>query len=293
MGKKINLVGKFSNSWGCERLIQKGFEQLDYKVNPIEISQISPSLFEQDCLTIVLQGYGLTKFQINQGKILTRAPWVLWHAEVLSSDWPSSDPVVQFKAEQLKQNISAFDAVGHNCYTALNTVRKLGGKKVFHALNNGVDPDIHKSLNIPKLYDLGFYGHPSSRRESIIRQIESNGFNVMWVLPQPLTFGIGLIKFINQCYVILNIHYSETKNLECRLYESLGCGVPVISECVSMPDVLPHGITYLDNISELTQEIISQSKLTNSEFIQSWMYSNVTYKLRCIEFLSGLNGVLG
>ena len=112
--KEINLVGKFSNTWGAEHSIKRGFEELGYKVNCIETLTFNPHQCQHGVLTIVLQGYGIPALDIQEGKRWTKQPWILWHAEVLAPTLPSSDTVVNMKANELVKNAYSFDAVGHN-----------------------------------------------------------------------------------------------------------------------------------------------------------------------------------
>lgn len=296
----INLVGKFSNLWGCEHMIQRGFEALGHTVHPFEINHSYAILrsIQVGGLTVVLQGYGLAPKLIESMRRLTKKPVVLWHAEVMSPSWPTDDEVVLAKAEQLKLIAGSFDAVGHNCHTALDTVRTLGGRNVFWSPNNGVDSQVHRRIDsIKKKYAIGSYGYLSPRRVELLRWLYSEGIKVEYRRPEDKCFGEELIRFINSCFCVINFHFSETKNTESRTYEVLGCGVPLLSEPLSMPEIFPFtecGIgTFHDtdsllelskNIVRLTNENPSYLEKIGSDAMR-FVHSNYSYVQRCKFFL--------
>jgi Glycosyl transferases group 1 len=305
---EINLIGKFSNAWGAEHLVKAGFGALGHTVHAFELRHSYRILREikTGCLTIVMQGYGMAPKLIEAGRRLTNYPWVLWHAEVMSPEWPTDDEVVIGKAQQLAQNAYAFDAIGHNCHCCLTTVERIrdrlrpereGGKPVFWAPANGVSAKIHRRLpEMPKNYAIGFYGHPSPRRVEMITRLQGHGIPVDWAHPQDGMYGEQLTEFINRCHCILNLHYSETKNTECRLYEAMGCGVPVISEPISMPELFPvRALSFFNDaerLSELCEGILRISKndpgllADRGTDAMTWLHANASYAQRCQDFLA-------
>ena len=292
----LNLVGKFSNLWGCEHMIQRGFEALGHIVHPFEISHSYAILrrIEAGGLTVVLQGYGLAPKLIESIRRLTKKPVVLWHAEILPESWTTDDSVAIGKAEELRKNVLAFDGVGHNCRLPLGFIRQIGGKNVFHALDNGVDATVHRIIpGIQKIHEIGMYGHQSPRRVEIVKHLCDMGLAIKWLLPGPNSYGEDLIRFINSCKLILNFHYSQSRNFECRIYESIGCGVPVVSEPVSMPDLIPeeYGLLQRDtpeSIVEACRNLLSDTKVLESigQLGYNYFHENHSYTNRCQFFIS-------
>ena len=223
---RLVLAGKFSNQWGAEHLVLRGFEQLGHAVKPLPLDSMvlagvtgSPGDID---LIIIMQGYGVHPRAFTRLRDRLGAPMVLWHGEVMSSEWPTADQVVQGKAQQLGRIAPAFDLVLHNCTCCLSTVEKLGAKRVAWCPVNGVDSDRHRRLDVSKKYDVGFYGWPSPRRELWMGALRKVGISVIWPQPQEGVYGEALTGFINECRMTLNVHYSETANTECRMYASLG-----------------------------------------------------------------------
>ena len=300
----INLVGKFGNSWGAEWLCKRGFEQLGHEVNGLELMHGYSILrnIKVGALTVVMQGYGMKPKLIESMRRLTKQPVVLWHAEVLSPEWPSSDPVVQNKAYHFQQNAYAFDAIGHNCKQALETVEKLsrGGDmpRVFWAPSNGVDAQVHRRIEgIAKKYSIGMYGYLSPRRIEALQFLRAHNIHVEYRKPEDGCFGEDLTLFINQCERILNLHYSDTPNTECRIYEALGCGVPVISEQISMPELFPSEhchINYIRDVHDLYVNAVPTSYTCNLHGTEAmaWIHANASYAQRCECFIDGIRAAL-
>jgi hypothetical protein len=306
---EINLVGKFSNTWGAEWFIKEGFEALGHEVLGFDIQHGYAILrgIKSGALTVVLQGYGMPPKLIEAIQRITKKPVVLWHAEVMSPEWPTKDGVVLGKAEQLAQNAYAIDVIGHNCHCCLTTVERIrdrlrpereGGKPVFWAPNNGVSHSMHRRIEgVEKKYPIGAYGYLSPRRVELLRYLESNGIHVEYRRPEDQCFGEELMRFINQCHVILNYHYSETPNTETRIYESLGCGVPVLSEPISMPELFPISETAIfyfydyDSLLAQARAIITmathepQSLADFGARSMTWLHANASYAQRCQNFL--------
>jgi len=302
----INLVGKFSNQWGAEWFVKKGFESLGHEVLPLEIGKSYALLRSAkiDALTIVMQGYGLAPKLIESGRRLTKKPWILWHAEILPQFWPTDDPVTAGKTEELRRNVWTFDAVGHNCKLPLKFIRHIGGKNVFHAPANGVDSRIHRCIEgIEKKFLIGFYGYPSPRRLTTMAYLQSNGIPVEWRMPQDGCFGEDLTRFINECHCILNLHYSDTRNTECRLYEAMGCGVPVISEQISMPELFPEDYCHINYFGSPEELLVltnraCQYAASNPEWsawagreAMTWLHKNSSYAKRCQNFLEQIGNL--
>jgi hypothetical protein len=300
----INVIGKFKqNPWGVEWFVKDALEKLEHQVNCFDINASYAIIrnIAVGSLTIVLQGYGLKPALIEGGRRITGKPWILWHAEVMSPLANPHDEVVLFKMSQLAPIAPSFDAIFHNCNCCLEGIRKLSkGRPVYWAPANGVAPELHrKRKEIAKRYPLGFYGYPSSRRTDIINYLRFHGVEIEWKKPEDGFYGEKLVEFINQCHCMLNLHYSDTLNTECRLYESLGCGVPVISEPISMPDLfygIPKALMFAEGkheLLELWKSIEGKlSKLVDEgEKAMHWLHENASYVQRCDHLLKMINGL--
>lgn len=310
---RLNLVGKFSNAWGAEHMVYRALRALGHEVYAFELGRpldIFKGAHTDGALTIVMQGYGLSPQVIQHGRRLTGGPWVLWHAEVMSPEWPTSDPVVAAKADRLRENAWAYDAIFHNCHCCLRTVLQIaaegaiGGRpvpKIGWAPANGVDAEVHRRLpNIEKQYLVGFYGYPSPRRVEFIKWLKQHDIEVEWRQPGDGCWGEGLIEFIHQCHYILNLHFSSTINTECRLYEALGCGVPVISEPISMPELFAYakecgGIQYFHSPDEWLEIMRCARSMANSasdklsaigQRCMQWIHAHASYRQRCQQLLN-------
>ena len=294
---RLVLTGKFSNQWGAEHLVLRGFEQLGHAVKPLSLdsevlASVTGSPGDID-LIVVMQGYGVHPRAFTRLRDRLGAPMVLWHGEVMSREWPTADQVVQGKAQQLGRIAPAFDLVLHNCMCCLSTVEKLGAKRVAWCPVNGIDPDRHRRVSVPKTYDVGFYGWPSPRRESWMGALREAGISVMWPQPREGVYGETLTEFINQCRGILNMHYSDTLNTECRVYEALGCGVPVVSEPVSMPALFPPGggVLYCETPLEMAaalKDLLANDGVEAARLGargHSLVHEHYTYRQRCQQLL--------
>jgi glycosyltransferase involved in cell wall biosynthesis len=303
---QLNLVGKAANlAWGCEPMIQRGFEALGHRVTFADLQDAALKMLPAADLTIVLQGYGLSMVAIQTLRDRTRAPVVLWHAEVLSPTWPTMDPVVLAKADQLSRNARAYDLVVHNCSCCLSTVEALGATRVAWCSSSGVDATVHRRLPVTNEIDIGIYGWASERRWDLVSATLAclpAGCTVAWPdAAEGQCYGEALIKFINRCKLILNVHFSDTLNTETRVYESLGCGTPVVSEPISMPELFPEGVNWGKGIfygqtpEELAHKIqfVLESYRGIGDGIEGlgltstyrWIHEEYSYQARCAQFL--------
>jgi glycosyltransferase involved in cell wall biosynthesis len=332
----IALVGKFDgNGWRMESMVQRALWNLNHEVYGIQIMTppVEPNLADLDPdadeleeraayqrhmeswqrqldgitevdLTVVIQGYGLPAEAIEQCRVRTGRPVVLWHGEVLGDHWPTDDEVVQMKVAQLQKNISAYDLVAHNCHTSLGVLMQLGARRVSCVPVSGVDPLMHRRMpEIPKQVDVLVYGWVSDRRYAIVKDTLEQlreGTTYAWADPSQGYYGASLMELINRARVVLNVRYSATPNTETRLYEALGCGVPVVSEPLSMPDLFPEGlgVRYGDSIQSLAQAIQEVLELPQAAYLDfadagARLAHQYTYEARCAQLLQTVAKELG
>jgi glycosyltransferase involved in cell wall biosynthesis len=310
----IALVGKWDGAgWRMENLVQRGLWALGHTVYGIAIPAISAywpywsvdepahaldAILEVD-LTVVIQGHRLSAAAIDAVRQRTKAPVVLWHGEVLGDQWPTADTVVQAKVAALGDTLHAYDLVVHNCRTSLPLLHALGARQVAWLPVSAIDPGLHQPLGVPKAVDVGIYGWASERRYQLVQSVLDRlpGKTFSW--PDPSTggaYGDNLVHFINLCRVVLCTHFSETPNTETRLWEVLGCGVSVVSEPISMPELFL-GLDALQVAADadgLAERILML--LDDEEQRERWareaheyVHACHTYEHRCRQLLEIIN----
>jgi hypothetical protein len=274
----------------------RGIAQLEYEEDLRVWQEQLEGITEVD-LTLVIQGYTLAPWMIEDVRERTGHPVVLWHGEVLGSRWPTDDEVVQAKVDQLQQNISAYDLVCHNCATSLPVLMQLGAKKVACVPVSGVDASMHRRIpEAKKQIDVLIYGWASERRYALVKDVVDRlpqGITYAWPDPNEGYYGEPLMGLINCSRVVLNVHYSPTENIETRLYESLGCGVPCVSEPLSMPELFPEGmgVTYGNTPEALAaqiQTILGMDEATYLGFADAGYelcHQCYSYQARCAQIL--------
>ena len=107
--------------------------------------------------------------------------------------------------------------------------------------------------HIEKKYDILFIGCINERRLKILKAM-SNKYNVY--IPNIPIYGLDLMNLMNQCKILVNIHFYENAILEIpRINEALNTDIRIISEkdIVQGPDItdLYDGlVTFIENIVE-------------------------------------------
>lgn len=322
----IAVVGKWAqNLWGAEHSVQRGFWALghevvtvnliherrhdgirygqnwpgdadDYVYDPVVWNKAARTIRDVD-LTVVMQGYGMLPETIAHIQAQTRRPVVLWHGEVLGDHWPTDDEVVQGKMAALMENLQAYDLVLHNCRTSLDMLKAMGATHVAWCPVNGVDPRLHQRLDGTKRCDVGVYGWASLRRVGLVQEVCNHlgpEVTVAWPDAQfDAVYGPMLVHYINACTVILNVHFSQTLNTECRLYESLGCGTAIVSEPLSMPDLFPDGwgVRYGETPAQLAEQIKDILAMDTGAYAgfadqgYAFVHQRYRYEDRCAQLL--------
>ena len=251
--KRINLIGAFGNKWGAEYHVSDALQKLGYNVDTFDHrrGEAQNAIYSPADITLVIKGDGIHPNIIKQ----LPKPVALWYGELIHQRHEIADEVSKWKEKELIYNLSSFDFIFHHDYTALETIKNLAGKNVFWVSNSGVNPKVHKKLNISKVYDVGFYGYLSPRRIEMLRYLENKNINVIY----KQVFGEKANYFINQCKIFINIHFSELLNTETRLHENLGAGTFALTEEISMPDMYIDGkhLIYwkLHDFEDLAQKI--------------------------------------
>jgi len=288
MISRINLIGAFCNLWGVEHHIFSALKELGYSVKKFDHRR-EEHLYAIDTLadmTLVLRGDRIAPTLIERFP----RPTVLWHGEIIHPSAELANEVSKRRTEELAYNVKSFDFVFHQNFAALETIRGLGAKNVFHVSSSGVNPQVHRKLNIPKIYDVGFTGTLSPRREEVLNYLRERGINVVF----KEVYGAELNYFINQCKIFLNIHFTEIPIIETRLDEILGAGSFTLSEEISMPDMYLDGkhLVYwkMGDLKDLEEKI---GNYLQNEEIREWIalngykmvYSRYKFTDRCKELI--------
>jgi len=86
------------------------------------------------------------------------------------------------------------------------------------------DPEIHKEIETPELYDIGFIGMYEQHRGHRLKALEDKGFKLR--IHDSRTQGLltwpQTLQFIAECRMIFN--YSICTGMNMRLYETLSMG---------------------------------------------------------------------
>ena len=112
-----------------------------------------------------------------------------------------------------------------------------------------------KSFQKEYIYDIGFCGAKSSKRQKILDELEKSGIKINIIK----LWGDERDKEVAKCKVILNIHYSD----EYKIFESARCepwlklGVPVISE-KSLDDDPRCIVSEYDSLVQTTLEYLKK-----------------------------------
>ncbi len=242
------------------------------------VNNISPDI------VIIFKGHLLTTNTLTE---INRS-----HKSVLI--YPDSDrfPIL------LRERVGLFNSV----FTQDNekeTFIKLGAKRVF-TLPFACDPDFHKSLHLPKRYNLSFVGTFYLERYKVLKKIGGvDIFGKYWILRagkhhRPI-FGQEYIHVINESIVNLNIHNcSDIRNdgQNMRTFEVAGCGGLLF--CEEMPSLHKY---FSHNEVETYQDVVDlKSKLISlqenpDEIVyrgfqaQERCYREHTYKHRARQLL--------
>jgi glycosyltransferase involved in cell wall biosynthesis len=260
---QIAVFGKLENSWGLEGLIKRAIETRK------ELQLFNTALFNQDVnidwfnahfeALVFIQGRGINRRRLKKYK----GKKLLWNAEFLPYFGKERDPQALARLRTIEP-LEDFDLVLNGCPLSSDFFRKTRGINMVTFPMIGVVRDVHRKLDekgIGKTIDVGFYGSFSNRRKLIWRKlhdsVKKHKPGSVWVWAWPLVYGEDLVRFVNSCKIVLNIHFGSLLNTESRIYEVLGCGSFCLSELVSYPAAFLKGV-HLDygSLEELENKIL-------------------------------------
>jgi glycosyltransferase involved in cell wall biosynthesis len=151
---------------------------------------------------------------------------------------------------------------------------KLAGAKevVYLPILGAVEP--FRPLDEAKVYDVGFYGVLTPRREEILRKLGER-FEVAHFENYDHE---EVNRFINQCRVIVNIHAYDEPIIEWRLAEAMAAGAVIVSEPIPDVDLFP--IKGTDQVEYALQCVLDDELWTTDAGRKNsdWIRRNLTLK---------------
>jgi len=114
-----------------------------------------------------------------------------------------------------------------------------------------------RSFRSEMVYDIGFNGSPSPRREKVLSSLRAEGFKVL----HSTSWGEERDKELGKCRILINIHYSTDHLIfeTARCQPWLQVGVPIISE-LSIENDRRCILTSYDGFVNTVVRYFSQSK---------------------------------
>lgn len=211
---KVHLVSaRWSNyPWGFgndvyDVLVDLGIEVIDtdYRLERVRL----PELLGQSCdLVLVLKGEGIPPALVYSAPGRT----VLWYPDDLIA--------TEHGKQHIAHNGHAFDTVYGISKWDLDEYRKMNCRDV-RWLPLACNPKIHRKMNLPKFFDVGFVGTLYPEREALLERL-SKSFDVQrWMV-----YGEFMVRAFNYSRIVLNLPVGGIKsgNLPHRVFEALACG---------------------------------------------------------------------
>jgi len=153
----------------------------------------------------------------------------------------SNDSLCRFN---LFSNIKkrSFDYIFHYEAASLEFLSKVGfklsGEFVFP-----VSRSIYKKKKMPTLWDLFFVGRSTLHREKFFSKLKHN-YNFLHICHG--IWGVGLVDYLNQSKILLNVHAEDEISWEPRMQMLLATGKLVISEKITPNRFLAPGKDYIE-----------------------------------------------
>lgn len=218
---------KSNRPWGAEcsvgdELRRRGHEvtDLDYRQERENLSRLFADGYEKkiDPHVVFLQrgdGFPLSILRAM------RAPIVYWATEV----WWKEQHNTLLQELDCFQQVWVHDIVMH----------RLLGQRSEHeledvsVLSNGFDERLFSpgpaSTDGCRMHDVLFYGSLNARRLGLLRRLKHLDVNVV-----TNEFGERVVDAIRRSKIVLNLHFGEARDLETRVFETLGVGACLVSE---------------------------------------------------------------
>lgn len=234
----VHLVGaqKSNRGWGFEHRIRSGLLRLGIETIEtdfrLEADRLRERLLEPADLVLVCNGTGIPAEWIRS----MEAPTVLWYAEQVGT-WTQTDPLADRRRAELAQHGPAFDYVFSHDRTNLDVYRRLGCTRVGCLPVVAADPTVRSAGTHRPGPDVLFIGTATARRARLLEAITRH---------VPITTiqcwdPKELAGHYERARIVLNLHLSDLPNTETRIGEVLGAGGFLLSEALSMPELIEDG----------------------------------------------------
>lgn len=238
----VHLVGAQETNypWGFENRLIPALEAIGCRVISTDYRKhyrdLARRLAEPADLLLVCRGHGIAPEIIRSAP----CPTVLWYAEQIGTP-NAADETALARRRELAVNIGAFDLVLSHDEGNLDVHRRLGAQRVAWLSTAAVDPQVHRALEMDKLYDITFVGTLTPRRGRILEALAKR----LDIHVAETWDPADLNALYNQSRIVLNLHLSDLPNTETRIAEVLGAGAFLLSETLSSPHLIVDGQHYV------------------------------------------------
>jgi hypothetical protein len=184
---------------------------------------------------------------------------------------------------ELKQKVIHCDLVFTSCDGVLKECLTLNSNSFINY--GGYDPNVHKSIDTPKIYDVTFIGtikgHPMQKiRQEYCEAVGAKVFNGV--------YGLEHSKIVSQSRINLNFCYPEgTSN---RLYKIMAAGGFVLSSWFEGFEKFDKIIDTFSSLSDFVYKIeayLLSKNITNKKGLEgveiAKQYDNISFAKRIIE----------
>lgn len=206
--------------WGLGNEIYRPLRKMGYRVIDTDYRKDSdrlPELLSQRAdLVIVIKGQSIPSQLIER----ISCPKVLWYPDDIFAFSPARPTISRVGF--------AYDIVYTFDKVAISEVRSLGGKDV-RWLPFGCNLNIHKKMELPKIYDLSFVGNLHPNRLALFPRLQRK-FNFFIAAG---TYMLKMVKIFNQSKVVFNLAIGKT-GCNQRVFEALGGGSFLLTNEIPM-----------------------------------------------------------
>lgn len=206
---------------------------------PVPLDCLAPS---REGLDALMNASPLDVLLVDRGVNLTpevlsgvKAKKILYCPEILPHKG-SSNAHAETRYKEFQAIAPCFDHILLHDGQAIPFLVEQGHENITGEVTLPFEPELHRPLDLPKLYDLVFVGSPSPYRQTWLDHIGSR-----FPVHRPEVWEEDYVKVLNQSRIVLNLHYTPLPNTEHRVIEAMACGAFVLSEPLSQPDLFEDG----------------------------------------------------
>jgi spore maturation protein CgeB len=145
-----------------------------------------------------------------------------------------ADDFTRLKLKLIRQYVHEFEHVFVHTSRSVPTLQAIGLRRV-ETLVWPHFPSIYRPVpTVGKDFDVLFVGLASSYRVEVLQRVARK----FQVTVRENFFHSNCADLYSRAKVVLNIHCTPLRNLECRVIEALGCGAFLLTEALDPDDVL-------------------------------------------------------